>query len=115
MNEKLEEQIKEIENLNVSLEERIEEIEEAKIAEMHKWARYEQDALAIVANAARLELRLEHRFDLNDLLDITSNNPFIPSNRELIFARGFQFGFQAGLPSTGLPASPSQNLVGKQL
>lgn len=71
-----------------------EEIEEAKIAEMHKWARYEQDALAIVVNAARLELRLEHRFELNDLLNIAAHNPFIPPNRELIYARGFQFGFQ---------------------
>ena len=69
------------------------EIEDAKIAEMHRQARYEKEALAVVVNAARFQLIVEHNFELHDLLELTTNHPFIPPERELIFARGFQAGF----------------------
>jgi len=71
-----------------------EEIEAAKIAEMHRWAHYEQDALGIVVNGARLHLLLEHTAGLRDFLELTTNNPFVPPGREWIFARGYQAGFQ---------------------
>ncbi|MBA7655551.1 hypothetical protein ES703_63457 [subsurface metagenome] len=71
-----------------------EEVEAAKIAEMHRRAHYEQDALAIVVNSARLQILIEHTPDLRDFLELTANNPFIPPGREWIFARGYLAGFQ---------------------
>lgn len=71
-----------------------EEIESAKIAEMHYWVRYEKDALAAILNAARLQLIVEHNFDLRAFLELTTHHPFIPPERELIFSRGFLAGFQ---------------------
>jgi hypothetical protein len=71
-----------------------EEVEAAKIADMHQWARYEQDALAMVVNAARLQLLIDHTSGLRDFLELVINNPFVPPGREMIFARGYLAGFQ---------------------
>jgi len=71
-----------------------EEIEAAKNAEMHQWARYEKDALSVIINAVRLQMTIEHKFELRDFMELTTNHPFIPPGRELIFSRGFQVGFQ---------------------
>jgi hypothetical protein len=71
-----------------------EETEAATIAEMHRWARYEQDALAIVVNSARMQILLEHNPDIRDFIELTSNNPFVPPGREWIFARGYLAGIR---------------------
>jgi hypothetical protein len=71
-----------------------EEIEAAKQAEMHQWAHQENGAQATVANIARLQLLQEHTPGLRDFLEFTSNNPFVPPGREMIFAKGFLLGFQ---------------------
>jgi hypothetical protein len=71
-----------------------EEIEAAKQAEMHQWAHQENGAQATVANIARLQLLQEHTPGLRDFLEFTSNNPFVPPGREMIFAKGLLLGFQ---------------------
>lgn len=71
-----------------------EEIEAAKQAEMHQWAHQENGAQATVTNIARLQLLQEHAPGLRDFLEFTSNNPFVPPAREMIFAKGLLLGFQ---------------------
>jgi len=71
-----------------------EEIETAKQAEMHQWAHQENRAQATVANIARLQLLQEHTPRVRDFLEFTSNNPFVPPGREMIFAKGLLLGFQ---------------------
>lgn len=71
-----------------------EEIEAAKIAEMHRQACYGKDALAVILNAARLQLLAEHNFQLHDFLELAASHPFIPPGRDLIYSRGFLAGFQ---------------------
>ena len=71
-----------------------EEIENATLAEMHRWARYEQDMLAIAIHACRVQLLQEHTGELIGFLDLVANNPFIPNGREIIFAQGYLAGFQ---------------------
>lgn len=70
-----------------------EEIEAATIAEMHSWAKFEQQTIALVINACRLQILQEHTCNIRELLELTIHNPFIPLGRELIYARGFQAGF----------------------
>jgi len=71
-----------------------EEIEAAKIAEMHKWAQFEQSMLAMVVNNARLQILLEHNPGINGFLEIITHSPFVPPDREWIFARGYLAGLQ---------------------
>ncbi len=71
-----------------------EEIETARQSEMHRWARYEQDMMAVAIHATRLQLLQEHTPDLSDFLDLVANNQFIPPDREFIFAHGYLAGFQ---------------------
>jgi hypothetical protein len=42
--------------------------------------------------AARQQFCLEHNIRVQDLLPLVSNNPFVPSGREMIYARGFHAG-----------------------
>jgi len=37
---------------------------------------------------ARYQINLEHSVGLNDLLPIVSNSPFVPPDREYLFAKG---------------------------
>jgi hypothetical protein len=71
-----------------------EEIEAARIAEMHRWAQFEQGMLGMVVNNARLQILLEHNPEINTFLDITAYSPFVPPDREWIFARGYLAGLQ---------------------
>lgn len=71
-----------------------EEIESAKQAEMQRWANYEQNMLAMAVNATRLQILQEQTPEIRDFLELTSNNPFVPPGRELIFARGYLAGLQ---------------------
>jgi hypothetical protein len=70
------------------------DISTANLAEMHRWASYEQHMWAEVINAARLQLLQEHTPEFKDFLDLVSNNPFVPLDREIIFSRGFLAGMQ---------------------
>lgn len=71
-----------------------EEIETARQAEMHRWARIEQDMMAVAIHATRMQILQEHTPDLNDFLELVANNPFVPPDREFIFAHGYLAGFQ---------------------
>lgn len=42
----------------------------------------------------RNQINLEHNIKINDFNDIVSNNPFIPSGREYIYAQGLQAGME---------------------
>ena len=42
--------------------------------------------------AARQQICLEHNIRVYDFLPLVSNNPFVPSGREMIYARGFHAG-----------------------
>ncbi|MHC5737238.1 DUF4209 domain-containing protein, partial [Nostoc sp.] len=41
---------------------------------------------------ARYQINLEHSVQINDLLPIVSNSPFVPSEREYLFAKGLYAG-----------------------
>jgi len=70
-----------------------EEAESAIYFEMCQNASYYQ---SMTANAyiepARYQINLEHNFRLNDILRIVSHSPFIPPNREYLFAKGIYAG-----------------------
>jgi len=52
---------------------------------------------------ARLQIDLEHSIGVRDLLQIVSDNPFVPPGREWIFARGLHAGLRGDfLISTGI-------------
>lgn len=69
------------------------EAEQAIRAEMFRLATWYQLLHAINwVEAARQQICLEHNFRVHDLLPLVSNNPFVPSGREMIYARGFHAG-----------------------
>jgi len=70
------------------------EIEAAKQAEMHRQANYDHTILAAIVNATRQQVLQEHTPCIRDFLELTSNNPFIPFDRELIFAQGYLAGLK---------------------
>ncbi len=47
-----------------------------------------------IIDPARRQIIREHHLRLHDLLPFVSDNPFVPPGRELIFAQGFQKGFE---------------------
>jgi len=67
---------------------------EAKEAEMYHWAQTEQSILGTVVEHTRRYLLTEHNPSLRDMLEIVSNNPFVPTGRELIYAQGLLSGLQ---------------------
>lgn len=70
-----------------------EEQAQAISAEMWREAINWQEVRAIsTIEPARHQINLEHRVRINDLLPIVSNNPFVPPNHELIYARGLHAG-----------------------
>jgi hypothetical protein len=50
--------------------------------------------VAAVLDPARQQIALEHRVRPHDLLPVLSNNPFVPPDREILFARGLAAGFE---------------------
>lgn len=69
------------------------ETEQAICAEMFRLATWYQLLHAINwVEAARQQICLEHNIRVHDLLLLVSNIPFVPSGREMIYARGFHAG-----------------------
>lgn len=69
------------------------EAEVATRSEMYKNAAYYQShhAQAFI-EPARVQINLEHAVQLNDLLPIVSDSPFVPPEREYLFAKGLYAG-----------------------
>ncbi len=72
------------------------EVEEAILAEMFKHsANFYQGTFANAAiEPARYQINLEHHMRINDWLPIVFNSPFVPMNREYIFAEGLDAGLK---------------------
>jgi hypothetical protein len=70
-----------------------EEIETAFKLEMYITAiDYQRCHVQAFIEPARDRINLEHSVQISDFLPIVSNNPFIPSNREYLFAKGLYAG-----------------------
>jgi hypothetical protein len=70
-----------------------EEAETAIYFEMCQNASYYQSLQALsYIEPARYQINLEHDIRLNDVLKIVSHSPFIPPNREYLFAKGLYAG-----------------------
>jgi len=71
------------------------DIETATRAEMfNQLVRYQQVYALGVVEAARWQINSERNARLEDMLLITSNNPFVPEGRELIYAEGLHAGLK---------------------
>jgi hypothetical protein len=71
------------------------EVEEAIKAEMYKSALQHQLAIAqAIIEPAREQILLEHNVHLSDWFLILVNSPFVPKNREYIYAEGLQAGLR---------------------
>lgn len=69
------------------------EAEEATRFEMNQQAvHYQTFHAQAFIEPARYQINLEHAVRLNDLLPIVSNNPFVPPDREHLFAKGLYAG-----------------------
>jgi len=69
------------------------EAEEAMRFEMHHAAIWHQDFYAqAFIEPAREQINLEHRIEIKDLLPIVHHNPFVPPDREDLFAKGLYAG-----------------------
>ena len=81
-----------------------EEVERAIQAEMTRTAIMHQTHFAqSCVEPARHQINLEHNVRVKDFLNIVSESPFVPIDRELIYARGLHAGIQGDfLPSTHL-------------
>lgn len=67
--------------------------EEATKFEMYTNAAYYQSIQArILIEPARDQINLEHPIQVKDLLPIVANSPFVPPNREYLFAKGLYAG-----------------------
>lgn len=70
-----------------------EEAEAATRFEMYRNAVYYQNIKAqTFIEPARYQINLDHSVRVNDILSIVSHSPFIPPNREYLFAKGFYAG-----------------------
>jgi hypothetical protein len=71
-----------------------EEVSEQAIqAEMFRNALFFQQMHMLgCVEPAREQINLEHAIRIRDLLPLVSSNPFVPSGREMIYARGLQAG-----------------------
>lgn len=71
------------------------EVEEATRQNMFKHAEFHRLVITqSVIEPARHQIFLEHNPQLSDLIPIVCNNPFVPENRELIFAQGLLNGIE---------------------
>jgi hypothetical protein len=70
------------------------EVEAATQAEMQRLAHIEQNMLAMVIDATRIQIIQGQTPGIRDLMELTTNNQFIPPGREVIFARGYLAGLQ---------------------
>lgn len=72
------------------------EVEEAIKAEMYRSAAFQhQPAIAqAIIEPAREQILLEHNVHLSDWFLILVNSPFVPKNREYIYAEGLQAGLR---------------------
>jgi hypothetical protein len=69
------------------------EAEEAMRFEMHQAAIWHQDFYAqAFIEPAREQINLEHSIQIEDLLPIVRHNPFVPPDREDLFAKGLYAG-----------------------
>ncbi len=72
-----------------------EEVEQALRAKMFKHATDHHTIFAQgIIEPARHQINLEHNVRLNDFIPIVSNNPLIPTGRELIYAQGLHAGME---------------------
>lgn len=72
---------------------REEEAEQAIRAEMFRHAiLFQQVHVLGYVEPAREQINLEHAIRIRDLLPLVSSNPFVPSGREMIYARGLHAG-----------------------
>jgi hypothetical protein len=75
-----------------------EEIEEATRLEMFRYARYQQQCFAeVIVQHAIEQINLEHQVGLGDILPIVTDNPFVPPNREYLYAKGLYAGLTGDL------------------
>ena len=71
------------------------EVEGALRAKMFKHSRYHHTIFAQgIIEPARHQINLEHNVRLNDFIPLVSNNPLIPTGRELIYAQGLHAGME---------------------
>ena len=76
------------------LSDKPDEQKEAIEAQMFRDVRRSRNAVgACCINPCRERIWQEHQPSINDLDFLIKNNPFVPSNRELIFAKGLHAGF----------------------
>lgn len=69
--------------------------EQAIRAEMFRQALYDQEVLGVGMVLPALEqIRLEHNVRVADLFPLVSNNPFVPSGREELYAQALHAGMQ---------------------
>jgi hypothetical protein len=70
-----------------------EEAETATCFEMYRNAvSYHNLQAQTLIEPARCQINLDHSVRVNDILSIVSHSPFIPPNREYLFAKGFYAG-----------------------
>jgi len=71
------------------------EVEDATLAEMFNSSMFDQHLMAdSFIEPARYQINLEHHVTTNDWLPIVFNSPFVPMNREYIFAEGLDAGLK---------------------
>ncbi|MHC5612357.1 MAG: DUF4209 domain-containing protein [Nostoc sp.] len=54
--------------------------------------RYQQVQVQAIIEPARYQINLEHYVKISDFYEIVTNNPFVPTGREEIYARGLHAG-----------------------
>lgn len=70
-----------------------EEVEKAKKAEMYFQAQMDRNFITqAFIEPVRQQILLEHYVQIKDFYPIVNNNPFVPENREQIFAQGLHAG-----------------------
>ena len=71
-------------------------------AEMFKWGKLNQQIQAKgIVDPARYQINLDHNTRLDDWFPIVINNPFVPPNRERIFAEGLNAGLKGNFLVAG--------------
>jgi hypothetical protein len=70
-----------------------EEVDRAKKAEMYSQARFDQDFIAqSLIKPVRHQIISEHNVQIRDFYPIVKNSPFVPEDREQLFAQGLHAG-----------------------
>jgi hypothetical protein len=74
------------------------EKEAALLAEMFGQANQQQSIVVMgVIEPARRQINLEHNVRMQELMQVVTNNPFVPNGRELIYAQGIHAGLTGDL------------------